>query len=178
MSTVHSAVDKLRALITENHVEPKVEEVVKKVISLLTDPTVLILEWNEIDVQTVAREIIAFDSDFSIADIIENPLPKDDVEWVIARLGKYYDCNYGITWDSIRDGLNEVSLPKAEDCLVEKEDVCLWTREIGTEDRYETECGNEYDYGTNEHENDMFKFCPYCGKKIKEVDDVGVKEKE
>ena len=178
MSTIDTVIGKLETLITENHVEPKVENAVKEILSLLKDRTVLLIEWNGIDIQKAAREIIAFSSDFSIDDIIANPLPKDDVEWVIARLDKYYDCNYGITWDSIRDALNEVSLPKAENCLVDIEPVCEWTREIGTEDRYETECGNEYDYGTNEHENDMFKFCPYCGKKIKEAADVGDKEKE
>ena len=175
MSTISTAIIKLEQLITENHVEPKVEEVVKKVISLLTDPTVLLLEWNELDVQKMAGEIIAHLGNVAREDIIDNPLPRKDVEWVISRLEHYYDCNYGITWDSIRNILDEVDLPKAEDCLIES---CLWTREFGLEDSYETGCGNTYDYGTDNHERDLFTYCPYCGKKLKEADNVGDQEKE
>ena len=117
MSTIYSAVDKLRALITENHVEPKVEEVVKEVISLLTDPTVLLLEWNEEDVQTVARSKLAQLFDVEEEDLVEKPLSKDNVEYVISRLDKYHDCNYGITWDSVDDALDDVVLPSLEEVL-------------------------------------------------------------
>lgn len=179
MSTINTVIDKLRIAleVTDFSLIPGTQGLLREAVALLTDPTVLLLEWNEEDVQQVAREIIAFNSDFSTDDIVANPLSKDDVEFVIGMLDKYYDCNYGITWDSIRDGLNEVSLPKAEDCLVDIEPVCEWTREIGTVHHYYTNCNIEFRI-PEESSITYFNFCPYCGKKIKEVDDVGDKEKE
>ena len=168
MSTISTVIDKLREL--EHVPEEQMEMKIHDIIVMLTDPTVLLIEWNELDVQQITREKLSFMEDCKVDEIIEEPLTKAQVAYVIDLLNSRYDCNYGITWDTIRCILDEVLLPDSESCRKVIEDLCLWTRELGTEDRYETECGNEYDYGTNEHENDMFKFCPYCGKKIKEAE--------
>jgi len=131
MSTIDTAVEKLKILVEElNEIdEEQYEEVcrdavvidIKKVISLLTDPTVLLIEWNEIDIQGVAREKLANMDNVKIEQIIENPLPKERVEVIIALLEHRYDCNLGVTWDTINCILDEVVLPDAASCRVKLE---------------------------------------------------------
>ena len=92
MSTIDTVIGKLENLITENHVEPKVENAVKEVLSLLKDRTVLLLEWNEADVQKVAREQIAFKNDYSMHEIIEKPLLRNQVANILIYLGNSYSA--------------------------------------------------------------------------------------
>lgn len=118
MSTIDTVIGKLETLITENHVAPKVENAVKEVLSLLKDRTVLLLEWNELDIQKVAREKLANMENCEEYEIIEKPLLRNDVVAVIDLLDKYYDCNYGITWETINSTLDSIALPDSELCLV------------------------------------------------------------
>jgi len=118
MSTIDSAICDLERLITENHVEPKVEDVVKKVIADLSSRTVLILEWNGADVQKVAREKLSFLEDCKIEEIKENPLTEEQVIDVITHLDKYYDCNYGIDWGTINCALDNIVLPGPDLCRI------------------------------------------------------------
>ena len=53
-------------------------------------------------------------------DIIENPLSREQVIDVIDLLDKYYDCSYGITWDTIDNTLDDIELPSLESCRVKK----------------------------------------------------------
>lgn len=123
MSTIYSVVGKLEALITENHVAPKVEELVKEVLSSLTDKTKLFIEWNEIDVQAVAREKLSFMGDCTVDEIIDNPLSREDVKNVIEFLDDHMDCNYGITWETISCAIdNCVQLPASDCCRKEIKD--------------------------------------------------------
>ncbi len=175
MSTINTVIDRLDLLLSNFAFDKNTSSELTEIRDMLTDPTVLLLEWNAIDVQTKAREKIAFLNDVEIEEVIENPLSREDVEWVISRLDKYYDCNYGITWDSISSALEDITLPDAENCLIKKENVCEWTGEIGCEGIYETDCGNTYDFGELCSKGERFIYCPYCGKEIK---DVGDQEKE
>lgn len=83
----------------------------KKLKDILTDKTVLLLEWNEQDIQRVARERIAHIEDVEDCEIVENPLPREDVETVISILEKQYDCNYGITWEHLAFAMDYIKLP-------------------------------------------------------------------
>jgi hypothetical protein len=118
MSTIDTVVDKLREL--EHVPEEKVDSLVQEIISLLTDRTILLLEWNEIDIQKVAREKLANMENCEEDEIKENPLTRAQVIDVIDLLDKYYDCNYGITWDTINSTLDEITLPDSELCRVNK----------------------------------------------------------
>lgn len=118
MSTISTAIIKLEQLITENHVEPKVEETVKIVLSLLKDRTILFLEWNEIDIQVIARQRIAQMYDVKESEIKEKPLPRELVIDVIDLLDKYNDCNYGISWDTIRSTMDMIEFGDLEEYLI------------------------------------------------------------
>ena len=47
--------------------------------------------------------------------------------------------------------------------------VCYWKPQCnGEEDYYETSCGNYSFFELGDIEDNKFKFCPYCGKPIKD----------
>ena len=83
----------------------------KELKELLTDKTVLFLEWGEDDVQAVARQQIAFLENVEEDTIKENPLTKEQVARVLEVLEKQYDCNYGITWEHLAMAMDYIDLP-------------------------------------------------------------------
>jgi hypothetical protein len=92
----------------------------EEILSLLTDETVLLLEWNEIDIQKVAREKLANMENCEEEDIIEKPLSRAQVIEVLEHLDNYYDCNYGITWEKINSALDIITLPDSDSCRIVK----------------------------------------------------------
>jgi len=121
MSTIKAAVEKLQLIIdTPDHDSYGVWEMkddIQKVISLLTAKDVLFLEWNAIDIQQQAREKLSFMENCEASEIIDNPLSQKDVEEVIDLLEDRYDCNYGITWETINCVLDELSLPDRDQAM-------------------------------------------------------------
>ena len=109
MSTIDTAIIKLERLFELSN-----NSTIKEVLDLLKDRTVLLLEWNEIDIQQVARQRIAQMYDVEKDKIRENPLPRDLVIDVIDLLDKYYDCNYGITWDTINSTMDMIDFADLE----------------------------------------------------------------
>jgi len=114
MSTIQTAVEKLQNLILNSPIANDYKKDLAEVISLLTRKDVLLLEWNSIDIQSVARDKIAAMDDCKVEDIIENPLTQEQVELVIDLLEDQYDCNYGITWETISCQLDSITLPGPE----------------------------------------------------------------
>ena len=45
-------------------------------------------------------------------------------------------------------------------------EICMWTYDENY-DVWETECKNSFQLNAGTPEDNMMKFCPYCGKKIK-----------
>lgn len=131
MSTIDTVIGKLEELllivkegeeIPEEDLEQLdlgyVEMKVADILARLKDRTVLLLEWNEIDIQKAAREKLANMEDCEEDEIKENPLTREQVIDVIDLLDKYYDCNYGITWEAIQYQLDSISLPSSDICRI------------------------------------------------------------
>jgi len=119
MSTIDSAVNKLNDLLSELPLRNSfIVKEIQDIIDLLNDRTVLLLEWNEKDIQQVAREKLAEMENCEKEEIIENPLTRELVIDVIDLIDKYYDCNYGVTWETINSTLDSITLPDRELCRV------------------------------------------------------------
>jgi len=119
MSTIDSAVNKLNDLLSELPLRNSfIVKEIQDIIDLLNDRTVLLLEWNEKDIQQVAREKLAVMENCEKEEIIENPLTRELVIDVIDLIDKYYDCNYGVTWETINSTLDSITLPDRELCRV------------------------------------------------------------
>ena len=116
MSTIRRVLEKLEPLIFNSPIKHEYKKELAEIRGLLTDKTVLFLEWNEQDIQGVARKRIAHIEDVKECEIIENPLTKEDVETVISVLEKQYDCNYGITWEHIACAMDYIKLPSLSEC--------------------------------------------------------------
>ena len=123
MSRIRTVTEKIDSMITElENIEPDetdsklvvaeaIIEELKELKELLTDKTVLFLEWNEEDVQAVARQRIAYLEDVEECEVKENPLNREQVERVLEVLEKQYDCNYGITWEHLTMAMDYIDLP-------------------------------------------------------------------
>jgi hypothetical protein len=121
MSTIYRVIDELEKLLNDqDRTQGSVDTSIKDVLKLLKDRTVLLLEWNELDIQQMARVKIAQNNDYAVDDIIESPLTREQVVDVIGILDNYYDCNYGITWNSIDNALDDIDLPDVKACLKPK----------------------------------------------------------
>ena len=58
--------------------------------------------------------------------------------------------------------------------LGDKTNTCKWHKDghkWEDHDYWETSCGEFFQFINNGPEDNHFKFCPYCGKPIKEIDD-------
>lgn len=125
MSAIREAVDKIDRMFEKTKameasfpsVAALYQHDLKELKDILTDKTVLFLEWNEQDIQRVARERIAHIEDVEDCEIVENPLPREDVEIVISILEKQYDCNYGITWEHLAFAMDYIKLPSLSECI-------------------------------------------------------------
>ncbi|HAX18413.1 MAG TPA: hypothetical protein DCY00_07460 [Actinobacteria bacterium] len=171
MSTIDNTIEKLDNLLTKLQISDScLASELNEIKALLTDKTVLILEWNEEDIQKAAREKIANLHDIVVEKIIEKPLRREDVEWVISRLDKYYDCNYGITWETINSSLDDISLPDAESVIIKEKDYCEWVPDSPCASYYSTNCGNtvNFRYKRGSVAENEFVYCYFCGRKIKE----------
>lgn len=112
MSVIRAAIEKIDEMISKlPNTESLLETELKEIKDLLTDDTVLFLEWGEEDIQNVARQRIAYTEDVEECKIKENPLTREQVADVIGLLEKQYDCNYGITWDNIYSVMDYIDLP-------------------------------------------------------------------
>lgn len=139
MSTINFVVDKIKKLqqrIDENMEESAIQqpgteaiskvsllESLSEIITLLKSETVLFLEWNEDDVQGVARQRIAHIEDVEECEIKENPLTKEQVADVLRILEKQYDCNYGITWEHLHMAMDYIDLPNIDTARSEPGDT-------------------------------------------------------
>lgn len=45
---------------------------------------------------------------------------------------------------------------------------CTWKMEDVNGDVYDTDCGNCFQFNDGSPEENKFKFCPYCGRHVKE----------
>ena len=53
-----------------------------------------------------------------------------------------------------------------------KDNICQWKLtydEISEEEYYETSCGQSEIFSEGDIEDNHYKFCPYCGKRIREM---------
>lgn len=182
MSTIRTVVEKLEEFIKElNEIEVDASDCtlvyadsiandLQQILKLLTDKTVLLLEWNERDIQRVARERIAHIEDVEDCEIVENPLPREDVEIVISVLEKQYDCNYGITWEHIACAMDYIQLPSLSECKIKKKEKIKFTRKeyeqylnelVISSDEYKSNGGRVPDnakYGTWLRKHDPIAF--------------------
>ena len=51
---------------------------------------------------------------------------------------------------------------------IDKQKVCAWNNYIENLCMYETSCGNSFYFSEGTVSDNDFKFCPFCGKQIKE----------
>ena len=108
---------KVYTLIDTPFTTEEIKNELLKIKDMLTDGTVLIIEWSEADIQYIAREELAYMGDTTIEKIIEEPLTKEQVREVIALIKARYDCSEGITWETIRCALDHIVLPDSESCI-------------------------------------------------------------
>jgi len=47
--------------------------------------------------------------------------------------------------------------------------ICIWKYNIYYDGYYNTKCGNAFCFNYSKREKE-FKYCPYCGRRIKEID--------
>ena len=112
MSRIRTVVEKIDSMISRFPVlNTQLEKDLKELKELLTDKTVLFLEWGEEDVQAIARQRIAYLEDVEECEVKENPLNRKQVERVLEVLEKQYDCNYGITWEHLTMAMDYIDLP-------------------------------------------------------------------
>lgn len=123
MSRIRTVTEKIDSMIDElDNIEPDetdsklvvaeaIIEDLKEIKELLTDKTVLFLEWNEEDVQAAARQQIAFLESVKEEEIKEYPLTKEQVVHVLEMVDRVYDCNYGVTWEDLIISLDCIDLP-------------------------------------------------------------------
>lgn len=112
MSRIRTVVEKIDSIISRFPVlNTQLEKDLKELKELLTDKTVLFLEWGEEDVQAIARQRIAYLEDVEECEVKENPLNRKQVERVLEVLEKQYDCNYGITWEHLTMAMDYIDLP-------------------------------------------------------------------
>ena len=112
MSRIRTVIEKIDSMIAEMPIVDAIIEIwLKEIKELLTDKTVLFLEWGEADVQAVARQRIAYLEDVEKCEVKENPLTREQVERVLEVLEKQYDCNYGITWEHLAIAMDYIDLP-------------------------------------------------------------------
>jgi len=114
MSTIDTAIEKIKSLKSQFIVVGEAETILDEVISLLTDKKVLFIEWNALDFQAAARQKIARMANVEENEIIENPLSQEDLEMVVKLLNSHYDANVGVTWDTINCILDDIALPDVE----------------------------------------------------------------
>ena len=103
-----------------------------------------------------------------VIDTIENQPTAYDIDKVIVNLEQLADASndhmYESYFDGKEDGIRE-AIGIVKQVGVETDDVCEWkltdTKKLMP---YKTSCGNEDLY------DNSYKYCPYCGKKIKVVE--------
>ena len=112
MSRIRTVIERIDSMIAEMPIVDAIIEIwLKEIKELLTDKTVLFLEWGEEDVQAIARQRIAYLEDVEECKVKENPLNREQVERVLEVLEKQYDCNYGITWEHLAMAMDYIDLP-------------------------------------------------------------------
>jgi hypothetical protein len=47
--------------------------------------------------------------------------------------------------------------------------VCVWAQDYDEDSVYDTSCDNRHEFITGGVTENNYVFCPYCGKKIKEM---------
>ena len=113
MSRIRTVIEKIDSMIAEMPIVDTIIEIqLKELKELLTDKTVLFLEWGEEDVQAIARQRIAYLEDIEECEVKENPLTREQVERVLEVLEGQYDCNNGITWEHLAMAMDYIDLPK------------------------------------------------------------------
>ena len=112
MSRIRTVVEKIDSMIERLPNRTFLIELdLRELKELLTDKTVLFLEWGEEDVQAIARQRIAYLEDVEECEVKENPLNRKQVERVLEVLEKQYDSNYGITWEHLTMAMDYIDLP-------------------------------------------------------------------
>jgi hypothetical protein len=49
--------------------------------------------------------------------------------------------------------------------MADKKKICMWKYDEYT-DSWDTECNNKHQFMTDGPEENNYKFCPYCGRKL------------
>ena len=49
-----------------------------------------------------------------------------------------------------------------------REEWCVWRYDKG-DDFWETQCDNAHVFGDGGPDDNQYRFCPYCGKKLAEI---------
>ena len=111
MSRIRTVIEKIDNYILNTPIKHEYKFQLIELKELLTDKTVLFLEWGEEDVQAIARQRIAYLEDVEECEVKENPLNREQVERVLEVLEKQYDCNYGITWEHLAMAMDYINLP-------------------------------------------------------------------
>ena len=47
--------------------------------------------------------------------------------------------------------------------------ACVWTEDRETHEVFDTTCGNRFEFNDQGPDENDFKFCPYCGKRLAAV---------
>lgn len=107
------------------------------------------------------KECMNYICDFR--DIQKQPTAYD-VDKVVEKLEeKIADMNFCEYRDAFIDAIEIVKQGGVSD------DVCEWESDYKISDKYKIETGCEYTFYELRH-TVPFKYCPYCGKKIKAVE--------
>lgn len=113
-----------------------------------------------------------------MSDIKEEMLKK--VEKTAFKLCNDSDNNSGkgcYRGDCLHCGRYEIfkkDISKIFDRLIaEKNGTCEWKQDRTILSEYSIECGGYHTFDDGNVYNNNYKYCPYCGKKIKETRRVG-----
>ena len=118
-----------------------------------------------VDLITLARVIDNQPTAYSVAKVVEE-LEKRKQEYLVGF--GIHDNNemYGVAC-GLGDAIEIVKQGGVSD------DVCEWNGEqsrLVTYTRFTTACGYSFDLQTNNELLKAFRYCPFCGKKIKVVE--------
>ena len=120
----------------------------------------------------IMRYIDAMDSDYDVGKVVEK---LEEIKGSACDGKSCSECEY--TSDCLEGEQSEkVAIDKAIEIVKQgsvDDDVCEWNGEksrLATYTRFTTACGYNFDLETNNELLKAFRYCPFCGKKIKVVE--------
>lgn len=140
----------------------------KKVIDILEKEKSLKCGYDaDIAIFSIEKGIKEMPTAYSVDKVVE------ELEENSSRYTKKYLTPYGN--NGYRD-TKAISIHKAIEIVKQcgvSDDVCEWNGEqsrLVTYTRFTTACGYSFDLQTNNELLKAFRYCPFCGKKIKVVE--------